>query len=161
MGGRARWEALRNGRACPICERGGPPPDTIAELGVSWVTSGLGPLPVRGYACVVAKRHVVEPYELEGDERAAFWEDVLVAAEALEHLGKPLAASDHADTKISLALGHRVGVLPIQSCTYWFSRMPSPRTDWSVSTLFVLSAAPITGRSVSDHCAFFITQYSF
>ncbi len=87
--------------------------------------------------------------------------DALVAAEALEHLGKPLAASDHADTEISLALGHRVGVLPSQSWTYWFSRMPSPRTDWSVSTLFVLSAASITGRSVSDHCAFFITQYSF
>jgi hypothetical protein len=79
----ARWRALRDGSECPICERGGPPPDTIAELGVSWVTSGLGPLPVRGYACVVAKRHVVEPYELQGDERAAFWEDVLVAAHAI------------------------------------------------------------------------------
>jgi hypothetical protein len=85
----ARWEALRNGRACPNCERGGPPPDTIAELGVSWVKSGLGPLPVRGYACVVAKRHVVEPYELEGDERAAFWEDVLVAADALARHLRP------------------------------------------------------------------------
>ena len=79
----ARWRGLRDGSACPICERGGAPPDTIAELAVSWVTSGLGPVPVRGYACVVAKRHVVEPYELEGDERAAFWEDVLVAAEAI------------------------------------------------------------------------------
>jgi hypothetical protein len=79
----ARWRGLRDGSACPICKRGVAPPDTIAELPVSWVTSGLGPLPVRGYACVVAKRHVVEPYELEGDERAAFWEDVLVAAEAI------------------------------------------------------------------------------
>jgi HIT domain-containing protein len=78
-----RWRALCDGSACPICARIGPPPDTLAELRVSWVTSGVGPLPVRGYACVIAKRHVVEPFELEGDERAAFWEDVLVAGEAI------------------------------------------------------------------------------
>jgi hypothetical protein len=85
----ARWQALRDGSECPICARGGPPPDTIAELGVSWVTSGAGRVPVRGYACVVAKRHVVEPYELQGQERAAFWEDVLEAAEAVARVARP------------------------------------------------------------------------
>jgi len=88
-----RWQALRRQDGCPICERDGPPPDTIAELSVSWVTAGLGALPVRGYACVVAKRHVVEPYELEGEERAAFWEDVLRAAEAVATVARPAKMS--------------------------------------------------------------------
>ena len=83
----ARWEAVKRHYIGLLID--GPPPDTIAELGVSWVTSGLGPLPVRGYACVVAKRHVVEPFELEGGEREAFWEDVLVAAEALSRHLRP------------------------------------------------------------------------
>ena len=57
------------------------------------MTAGLGALPVRGYACVVAKRHVVEPYELEGEERAAFWEDVLRAAEAVATVARPAKMS--------------------------------------------------------------------
>jgi diadenosine tetraphosphate (Ap4A) HIT family hydrolase len=54
-----------------------------------WITSE-NPAATRGYLCVVAKRHVVEPFELDGDERAAFWEDVLFAAERLARLVEPI-----------------------------------------------------------------------
>jgi diadenosine tetraphosphate (Ap4A) HIT family hydrolase len=37
----------------------------------------------------VSKRHVVEPYELLGEERAAFWDDVLFAAERLARQLEP------------------------------------------------------------------------
>ena len=46
--------------------------------------------PLPGYACVVSKRHVVEPYELPAEERAAFWEEALVVARALASLYEPV-----------------------------------------------------------------------
>jgi diadenosine tetraphosphate (Ap4A) HIT family hydrolase len=42
-----------------------------------------------GYVCVVAKRHVVEPFELTTDESAAFWEDCMKVARALSALLQP------------------------------------------------------------------------
>lgn len=69
---------------CPVCARGYPL-DVLAEFPTTWVTGGIqAPLP--GYACVVAKRHVVEPFELGETERIAFWEDAMRAARA----GPPL-----------------------------------------------------------------------
>jgi len=38
---------------------------------------------------VVAKRHVVEPFELSGSSRHAFWEDVMLVARALSDLLSP------------------------------------------------------------------------
>jgi diadenosine tetraphosphate (Ap4A) HIT family hydrolase len=61
----------------------------IANLAVAWVTAGTN-APLPGYACVVAKRHVVEPYELAERERAAFWEDCMVAARGLADLFQPV-----------------------------------------------------------------------
>src|SRR5438045_4967019 len=72
---------------CPICRRG-KPNDVLAELSASWATGGrVAPLP--GYLCVVAKTHVVEPFELPPPERAAFWEDCLAAAAVLQRLYRP------------------------------------------------------------------------
>jgi diadenosine tetraphosphate (Ap4A) HIT family hydrolase len=75
--------------SCPICSADSRRPNgVIAELTATWVTAEKdAPLP--GYACVVAKRHVVEPYQLEGHERAAFWEDCLLVARALSDLLQP------------------------------------------------------------------------
>jgi diadenosine tetraphosphate (Ap4A) HIT family hydrolase len=74
--------------SCPICARG-VPTDIVADLSVSWLTAGLlAPLP--GYACVVAKRHVREPFELPAPERAAFWDDVMLAAQALVRCFQPV-----------------------------------------------------------------------
>lgn len=72
---------------CPICARGYPL-DVLAEFPTTWVTGGIeAPLP--GYGCVVAKRHVTEPFELGEAERLAFWEDSMRAARALARLFNP------------------------------------------------------------------------
>ncbi|HEY7397212.1 MAG TPA: HIT domain-containing protein [Gaiellaceae bacterium] len=83
-----RWASAVDGSACEICVRG-EPLGVVAERPTTWITSDTRTLS-RGYLCVVAKRHVVEPFELVGDERAAFWEDVLVAAERLAALVRPV-----------------------------------------------------------------------
>jgi diadenosine tetraphosphate (Ap4A) HIT family hydrolase len=72
---------------CAICERGAPL-DVIAELEATWVTAPAeAPLP--GYACVVSKRHVVEPFNLPGDELAAFWREAMVVARVLHEFLEP------------------------------------------------------------------------
>ncbi len=72
---------------CPIC-RNGHPLDVIAELDATWVTAQpVAVLP--GYACVVAKRHVEEPFQLPDDEMVAFWRESMAVAQALSSLLKP------------------------------------------------------------------------
>jgi diadenosine tetraphosphate (Ap4A) HIT family hydrolase len=86
----ANVDAVRRGSgSCPICSRpGGRPADILAELSASWVTAPIeAPLP--GYVCVVAKRHVAEPFELTTDESAAFWGDCMTVARALSALVQP------------------------------------------------------------------------
>jgi diadenosine tetraphosphate (Ap4A) HIT family hydrolase len=74
--------------SCPICARGFPA-DIVADLSASWLTAGLlAPLP--GYACVVAKRHVREPFELPVPDRVAFWNDAMLAAQALARIFQPV-----------------------------------------------------------------------
>lgn len=73
--------------ACPICERG-EPLGILAERPTTWITTE--PVDgVPGYLCVVAKRHVVEPFELPPDDRAAFWEEAMDAAERLARAYRP------------------------------------------------------------------------
>ena len=77
---------------CPICETirdRGLPQDAIAELATCWVTSGYPKPPIPGYACVVAKRHVEEPYELDDEDGAAYWLDIMRAARALAAVTAP------------------------------------------------------------------------
>ena len=64
-----------------ICHRGRPP-DTVAELRASWVTSPRS-APLPGYVCVISKRHANEPFELPAGARAEFWEDTNRVAAAL------------------------------------------------------------------------------
>lgn len=72
---------------CPICERGAPL-DVIVEFEATWVTAPVeAPLP--GYVCVVSKRHVVEPFELPGDELEAFWHEAMLVARAIAELLDP------------------------------------------------------------------------
>lgn len=76
-----RWRELLSESGCPIC-RAGRPGDVLAELTASWATGGSeAPLP--GYVSIVAKRHVVEPWEPPSIERSAFWDDVVAAARAV------------------------------------------------------------------------------
>jgi diadenosine tetraphosphate (Ap4A) HIT family hydrolase len=72
---------------CPICANG-QPLDVVAELATTWITAQAdAPLP--GYACVVSKRHVVEPFELPGPELDAFWHEAMLAARTVSELYRP------------------------------------------------------------------------
>ena len=72
---------------CPICAAGRPR-DVITDLEGTWVT--LPPFtPLPGYVCLVAKRHVREPFELPDSERRAFWDDVDCVASALHASLRP------------------------------------------------------------------------
>jgi diadenosine tetraphosphate (Ap4A) HIT family hydrolase len=61
----------------------------LAESPATWVASWER-VACRGYACIFAKRHVVEPYELDAAERAAFFSDVVAVARAVEALFRPV-----------------------------------------------------------------------
>lgn len=73
--------------SCVICLQGRPL-DVIADLPTVWVSAPpRAPLP--GYLCVVAKRHVEEPFDLEQPELTAFWTEAMSVAAALHKLLRP------------------------------------------------------------------------
>jgi diadenosine tetraphosphate (Ap4A) HIT family hydrolase len=72
---------------CVIC-RNGRPLDVIVELRTTWVTAAPN-APLPDYVCVVAKRHVAEPFELDETESAAFWSESMAVAAALSELVEP------------------------------------------------------------------------
>ena len=79
-----RWRNLCDPSGCPICQSGAPR-DVIAESASTWVSAArTAQLP--GYACVVSKRHAVEPFELSSPDAAAFWSEAMSAARALAEL---------------------------------------------------------------------------
>ena len=87
LDGPSRWDAMRKESSCPICVRG-EPLDIVADWEATWVTApAQAPLP--GYACVVSKRHVVEPFELPPPALEAFWRECMRAARVLNDLFAP------------------------------------------------------------------------
>jgi hypothetical protein len=54
---------------------------------VSW-SPRQAPLP--GYVCLVARRHVIEPYDLPGAEQQAFFADAMRAARAVAQVVRPV-----------------------------------------------------------------------
>jgi diadenosine tetraphosphate (Ap4A) HIT family hydrolase len=107
--------------SCVICDAigaEGQPPDAVAELATAWVTAGFPEPPASGYACVVHKRHVVEPFELDESEGAAYWSDVMRTARALAEITRPrkLNYEIHGNTIPHLH-------------THLFSREPSGETE--------------------------------
>ncbi len=66
---------------CPICAKGHPL-DVIAELDTTWVSAPpVAVLP--GYACVVARRHVEEPFQVCRTTRSVvFWRESMGVARA-------------------------------------------------------------------------------
>jgi diadenosine tetraphosphate (Ap4A) HIT family hydrolase len=72
---------------CPICRRG-EPLDVLLDVGAAWVTAATdAPLP--GYVCLVAKQHVVEPFELDLEEGHAFWDALMAVARGLRAVTNP------------------------------------------------------------------------
>jgi len=70
----ATWDGLLTEAGCPICRRG-TPRDALVQLEASWVEMPED-APMRGYACIVARRHVIELHDLTDQEAAAFMRDV-------------------------------------------------------------------------------------
>src|SRR5687768_8808368 len=68
------WARLRGLEACVICRQGAPH-DIVAELETSWVTVNED-APMRGYACLVLRRHAVELHDLSEAEGTAFMRDI-------------------------------------------------------------------------------------
>jgi diadenosine tetraphosphate (Ap4A) HIT family hydrolase len=84
----AEWENRRKPEGCVICTSG-QPLDIIAELPSTWATAQrVAPLP--GYVCVVAKQHVVEPFEMTADDQCRFWRDVMLVARAVAEVAHPI-----------------------------------------------------------------------
>ena len=80
----AGWTQLRSVESCVIC-RSGKPNDVLLELDASWVSVGEDG-PVRGYACLVFRRHAVELHELSEIEGADFMRDIRRLSGALHNV---------------------------------------------------------------------------
>jgi diadenosine tetraphosphate (Ap4A) HIT family hydrolase len=78
------WARLCSGEACVIC-REGAPNDILAELETSWVTVNED-APMRGYACLVLRRHAVELHDLGEAEGAAFMRDIRRLSAAVQEV---------------------------------------------------------------------------
>jgi diadenosine tetraphosphate (Ap4A) HIT family hydrolase len=76
------WARLCSGETCPICVDGGPR-DIIAELETSWLTAGENS-PLRGYCCLVFKRHAVDLHDLTEAEGAGYIGDIQKVSRALK-----------------------------------------------------------------------------
>lgn len=89
------WQRRATSDGCPICQSirtTGQPPDALVALGASWVTAPRrAPLP--GYVCLVARRHVIEPYQLPEPEQQAFFAETLATARAVAELLRPVRVS--------------------------------------------------------------------
>jgi len=86
-----RWAALKDGTACPICSdptRDGKPYGVIAELRGAYVTTEEH-APMRGYCCLVFKRHAVELHDLAPAEAADLMADMQVVSAALSRVLQP------------------------------------------------------------------------
>lgn len=71
---RERWAQLVRGEACPICLSGGPS-GIVAELEGGYLKVDEHAR-VRGYCCLVAKRHAVELHDLSEAKGAALMRDL-------------------------------------------------------------------------------------
>lgn len=89
-----RWDALVRGEDCPFCVELANDVQAnelfrrIAELQVTELLLAANEN-VAGYCVLVFKRHVREPYELSERDCAAFFQDLMNAARALEWVFNP------------------------------------------------------------------------
>ena len=78
---RAKWEKWIRGEDCPIC-RALADGDAIAELDVTRLMMGED-APMRGYAWLPFRRHVIELHDLTESEATAFIHDVQKVSRAI------------------------------------------------------------------------------
>jgi diadenosine tetraphosphate (Ap4A) HIT family hydrolase len=82
---REAWERLCTPEGCPMCGEDPRPEWTLAETDVCRI-SAWSEAVLPGYACVLSKRHVIEPFDPEEDDQAAFFLDAMAAARGLAKL---------------------------------------------------------------------------
>ena len=78
------WKLLRDGATCPICLHGRPM-GVVVELESAYLTSGEDS-GIRGYCCLVFKRHAVELHDLSAEEGAALMRDIQRVSAALARI---------------------------------------------------------------------------
>ncbi len=88
-----KWEALKAGIGCPMCEDihlpENPHSFLVAEREHTFIRLPRNQF-LRGWTIVVLKRHACELFDLSPIELAAFWHDVTDTARALDALYRPV-----------------------------------------------------------------------
>lgn len=79
-----RWVELLEGRNCPLCTRSERP--GIAATLDSCLVAVDETVNVRGYCCLILRRHATELHQLSADEGAAFVNDAQRVARVLQQV---------------------------------------------------------------------------
>lgn len=77
------WSALVDGSSCPLCP--GPPAGVIATLPSAFVAVNPG-VAIRGYCCLILRRHATELHQLEEAEAEALMRDIQRVARCVQKL---------------------------------------------------------------------------
>lgn len=90
----ARFYDLKSGKGCPLCAEGRPDetPYGLRFFAGEWSDAYLSRAGIqRGLSHVYwRERHVVEPTELEPEESAGFWFELMLAGRAIEAVFEPV-----------------------------------------------------------------------
>ena len=148
------WGRLCTPEGCPMCGKDPHPEWILAETDMRRI-SAWSEAVLPGYACVVSKRHVVEPFDLEEDEQAAFFLDALAAVRGLAKLFDSVKMNYeiHGNTVPHLHM-------------HLFPRMPGDvyvgfpnhcrasftRSEQEIAQMGEAVRAELTGRLVSSPC---------
>lgn len=82
----AEWEGQRSGADCRVCRS---KPGALTELEASWVLGGPDD-PMRGYVCLVFRRHAIELHDLSEAEGTALMRDIRRVSAAVAAITKPI-----------------------------------------------------------------------
>ena len=82
------WARRRSAAGCVICTSG-KPLDIISELGSCWATAPRTAV-LPGYVCVIARQHVIEPFEMTVEDQSSFWRDAMLVARAVADHVRPI-----------------------------------------------------------------------
>jgi len=84
----AAWRQLCEPEGCPLCGEWRRSEWVLAETRLCLISAPPEAV-LPGYACILSKRHVVEPFELSESEQAEFFVDSMTAARGLAELFTP------------------------------------------------------------------------
>ena len=85
------WDSLISGESCPVCKlvRADKQEDEhlirICDLTFGRLYLAKNQF-VQGYCVLTCHRHVIEPYELSREERAAYFDDLALASDVLQRI---------------------------------------------------------------------------